>query len=510
MTMTMLSAIPIPRDIPLPMPTDEVVLQGLIVLLFLVHILFVALMVGGSILSVGFEFTGWRRRNSGDAEKAATAEDYDTLAREIGKTITVNKSLAVVLGVAPLLAINALYTVYFYSSNALTGIAWISIIPLVAIAFLLAYAHKYSWDAMVGERKLMHIILGAIPLAIFLFVPLIFLANINLMLFPEKWTEVQGFFSALLLNNALPRYLHFLFATVLLTALFLILQLTRSGYPAEQVFEHFDRAKLRRIFFVVALIAVLGQFGAGPLVLFTLPWFAVTKFMLGVIVVGAVLAVIAFALIYGEVIAPSGKIGSKFMAVVTLLMCTGFCMGYGRHLYREGAVQDHRQLMAKRTHEFGWSSLGAEAIHGLDAVEMPIGERIFKTTCSGCHMLDRQLVGPSVLEIASIYPGDPAGIARWTRNPQKKRLDIPEVMPAFNLPEEQLLAIGQYMLDLAAAAQAPSDGEAASGDTGADDGTDGGSTGSGSTTDGSKTDSPAAPDNQPLKPATPPSGLGGG
>jgi len=46
---------------------------------------------------------------------------YDALAQRIGATITVNKSLAVVLGVGPLLCINLLYTLYFYSANALTG-----------------------------------------------------------------------------------------------------------------------------------------------------------------------------------------------------------------------------------------------------------------------------------------------------------------------------------------------------------------------------------------------------
>ncbi len=55
------------------------------------------------------------------------------------------------LGVGPLLAINTLYTVYFYTANALTGTFWISIVPLVVVAFLLTYAHKYLWHAM--ERR---------------------------------------------------------------------------------------------------------------------------------------------------------------------------------------------------------------------------------------------------------------------------------------------------------------------------------------------------------------------
>ena len=125
--------VPIPLDLPLPLPAVRSHLEVAIVLTFLLHILFVNLMVGGSVLTFVFQLLGRRHR------------DYDRLARQIGATITVNKSLAVVLGVGPLLAMNALYTLYFYSANALTGAAWISIVPLVAMAFLVTSAHKYSW-----------------------------------------------------------------------------------------------------------------------------------------------------------------------------------------------------------------------------------------------------------------------------------------------------------------------------------------------------------------------------
>ena len=46
---------PLPIDIPLPLPADSVLLQTLLVLLFLWHILFVNLMVGGSLLTVAFQ-----------------------------------------------------------------------------------------------------------------------------------------------------------------------------------------------------------------------------------------------------------------------------------------------------------------------------------------------------------------------------------------------------------------------------------------------------------------------
>ena len=104
-----MNQIPVPRDIPLPLPAPEPVLIGVLVVFFLMHIVFVNFMVGGALLTLWYQLRGLKEKR------------YDDLAYEIASTITANKSIAVVLGVGPLLAINTIYTVYFYTANALTG-----------------------------------------------------------------------------------------------------------------------------------------------------------------------------------------------------------------------------------------------------------------------------------------------------------------------------------------------------------------------------------------------------
>ena len=89
--------VPVPKDIPLPLPMPEWFFVVVLVLSFLLHILFVNLMLGGSILALIAQIKGLKNK------------EYDILAHEIAKTITVNKSIAVVLGIAPLLSINVLY-----------------------------------------------------------------------------------------------------------------------------------------------------------------------------------------------------------------------------------------------------------------------------------------------------------------------------------------------------------------------------------------------------------------
>ncbi len=421
----------IPRDIPLPLPADSVLVQTLLVLLFLWHILFVNLMVGGSLLTLAFELIGRHRAG------------FDALAKEIAGTITVNKSLAVVFGVGPLLAINLLYTLHFYSANALTGAAWISIVPLVTVAFLVTYLHKYTWDRI---AKGWHVALGALGAALFLAIPLIFFANINLMLFPAKWLEVQGFASAFALANAGPRYWHFLMASVAVSSLFLLVYFLRPGYPAEK------KADLRRLFYGIALGATCAQLFFGLLVLVTLPKIGLSTALYVVIGLGVVLASVAAVLMGREVARPAERALPRGVAIFALITLTAFAMGYGRHIYRENALREHRRLVAAHTADVGWLAAAAQwreaTGQGLDAV--PLGRKIFESTCAACHAKDRVLVGPSLQEIASIYAGNPEGIADWSNNPGKKRAGFQQ-MPAFKLGDEKLKAVAEYVLELGGA-----------------------------------------------------------
>lgn len=434
----MLSNVPVPLDIPLPLPAVRSHLEVAMVLLFLLHIVFVNLMVGGSILTFAFQLLG--RRNP----------DYDRLAQQIASTITVNKSLAVVLGVGPLLVMNALYTVYFYSANALTGTAWIAIVPLVAVAFLITYAHKYSWKRL-EEHKALHISIGAAGTALFVFVPLIFLSNVNLMLFPDAWAGVSGFLSTLALPNVLPRYLHFLVACLAVTGLFLALYFGRKGFPAEEVFEDFDRATLRRRFLALAFGATAIQALAGPALLLTLPPRGTGWNLLGTIALGVAIAVVATFLLWREMRTHREGVGVRLPIIVILLGYTVLFMGMGRHMYRENILEPHTRLMAERAELFHTQLLAAKMRQEAGVVRAAaepasLGEKTFDAICSACHAPDQRLVGPPLDEIREVYAGAAEDFIAWVRQPGRKRPDYPP-MPPIKLTAEQYRAVADYVLN---------------------------------------------------------------
>src|SRR5690606_23262728 len=107
---------------------------------FLIHILVVNITVGSSTLAVFQEIKGVMRKD----------KLIDNFAYQLANHASVLKSIAVVMGVAPLLLISVIYTQYFYPSTILIGKMWLSLIIILITAFLILYAYKFLWTRMDG------------------------------------------------------------------------------------------------------------------------------------------------------------------------------------------------------------------------------------------------------------------------------------------------------------------------------------------------------------------------
>lgn len=437
------TSVPVPKDIPLPLPLPEGVLIVILVISFLAHLIFVNLMLGGTMLTLWYQIKGLKDKK------------YDSLAKEIASTITVNKSLAVVLGVAPLLSINVLYTVYFYSANALTGLVWIAVIPLVSIAFLLTYLHKYSWK-MFENNKAVHISILGIATAILLFIPFIFLTNINLMLFPDKWSVVKGFLSAMFLSNVFPRYFHFLFACFAVTGLFIFWYMSRKNYPLNELLPGFTKYDIQKKGYTITLIASICQMLIGPIVLFTLPSRGLGWNLILTIMTGVILALIAMRLLWIGLKAPQNEIGKHFKKIVVLMTITVVFMGSGRHIYRANALEPHQKLVKLRTDEF--QKMKKEALtqsneqkaqeETAETSTQEKGKKVFQQYCAACHKEKELLIGPPVTEMASIYKNNKTDLIKWIRSPGKKRENAPQ-MPAFpQISDNDMQLLTDYILTI--------------------------------------------------------------
>lgn len=81
--------------------------------------------------------------------------------------------------------------------------------------------------------------------------------------------------------------------------------------------------------------------------------------------------------------------------------------------------------------------------------QAPDAATLYSQNCAACHMLDQALVGPSLVEIRTLYTDQAEDFVKWSIAPQKKRPTAIEMPSMAHLGEPALLAIHAHMLKLA-------------------------------------------------------------
>ncbi|MGC8942408.1 MAG: c-type cytochrome, partial [Sulfurihydrogenibium sp.] len=180
----------LPNDIPLPLPTggmDSVVVpifHILLVVSFLVHIIFINILIGSSVLSV---INNWIGHLKGD-------KNYDRVAYLLTTPVTISENMGALWGVAPLLIVSVMYTAFFYSASVMNSPQWLHIIWGNIVAFLISYLYKFSWHKL-ENHKALHITIGAIAAILFLSLPPVFMSTVQLYVTPSTWKPDTHFWN---------------------------------------------------------------------------------------------------------------------------------------------------------------------------------------------------------------------------------------------------------------------------------------------------------------------------
>ncbi|WDP92191.1 MAG: hypothetical protein HUN04_21695 [Desulfobacter sp.] len=194
--------------IPLPdtIPVHWGWFQLLLTVTFLLHLLFMNAMLGSGIIALVREFKMDARG--------------DRLNHEMAEKWPYTIALTVNMGVAPLLFLQVLYGHFIYTSSILMAVYWISVILLLIIAYYAAYIYDFKFEAM-GQARKIFIAIGVILL---LWIAFVFSNNMVMMIRPEAWQAYfrNPFGTVLSLSDPMlvPRYLHFVAASVAVAGLF--------------------------------------------------------------------------------------------------------------------------------------------------------------------------------------------------------------------------------------------------------------------------------------------------
>lgn len=197
--------------------------QVLLVFTFFLHLLFMNLTLGGTLLA-------WisHIRSGGRSDGP-----HGVLA---GRMMGVNKfaiSMAITTGVAPLLFIQLIYGQFFYSGTILLGWTWFGLVVLVTAAYYAAYLYKFRGAPSRGKGGGLWLAVSAVG---FLAVSMIHVAVHILHIQPDKWERFSTSLWRVLADPTFwPRWIHFVLAAIGFSALVI------AWWSARQAAKGIDR-----------------------------------------------------------------------------------------------------------------------------------------------------------------------------------------------------------------------------------------------------------------------------
>lgn len=191
----------IPRPDVAPLPSPGWLFVFFIVFTFILHLLFMNLTLGGSILMI---ISRWRKDHGKE------------ISKEIAKFNTFTISMTITTGVAPLLFLQVVYGQFFYSSSVILGWKWLLVLAALSVGYYCYYLYKLA-DGDKGFGW------GVVATIMFLYVALMLVTNTLLSMQPDKWLPIYTHkISAFDVKSLIPRFLHMILAATAFTGVFLM------------------------------------------------------------------------------------------------------------------------------------------------------------------------------------------------------------------------------------------------------------------------------------------------
>ncbi len=265
--------------------------QALLSTTFLLHVVLMNLMLGGTVIALVNSLRG-------------SVNNLDT-ARYASKKLPFAVALAVNAGVAPLLFLQVLYGQFVYTSSILMAASWLTVFVLAIFAYYGMYLFHYKFESWGSGRNFLA---GGAAL-IMLFIGFLFTNNWTLALSPEKWSAYFSSPGGTLWNlsepTLWPRYLHMVLGALAVGGLGL------ATFAQVRQKSGTDSAVMVSEGMTWFKIATLIQVGIGTWWLMALPKETMKLFMGGNIIataafgVGFLLAIVALVLSFKKLVWPT-------------------------------------------------------------------------------------------------------------------------------------------------------------------------------------------------------------
>lgn len=185
-----------------PIPGPAWLFQGLLVFTFVLHLLFVNITLGGTMMAAIAQLSSGGRPG-----------DYRTvLAARLMRINTFGISLTITTAIAPLLFVQVLYQQYFYTATILISWLWLFMLVFLMVGYYATYVYKFKGISSLGGGSTGWLLVAAL---LFLVVAMVHVAVNLVHSQPEGWAAMAANPWMVLTDPAyFPRLLHFVLASL--------------------------------------------------------------------------------------------------------------------------------------------------------------------------------------------------------------------------------------------------------------------------------------------------------
>jgi len=431
----------------LPQSAEHIALLHYILMMILfLYIPFISVLFGGTILSLWYRKRGLNESNP----------MYLRFAIDIIETLTINKSIGVILGIVPTFVFVLIFAQLLHNTETPALVYMITAFAFSIIAIILIYTYRYS----VTFGRLFESLKEAVPEdedtsvllrnyrdgsrrigtrsgrygVIFLFLALyLIVAGISVTTYSSG---ANGIYQNLISIKIILRFIQFLTASAALTggAIFFAYFAWDGGKKITDE-KHKTFIKKNAVYLTFTGSILLPVLLCMDIII--LPETALS----GAIFVYGLLALFLLFIVYHYLYSMIRDSNLKFSSsIFYLVLVSLLALIVKDQLAMGNALKPNAVILSSKYDVY---LAGLEG--GNKGAATVSGEQIFKNICSSCHSFDHKVVGPPYKQTLPKYEGHLNQLVSFIRNPTKKNPDYPP-MPNPGLKPNEAQAVAEWIL----------------------------------------------------------------
>ncbi len=425
-----------------------VLLKYLLVLTYIIFIPYVSILTGSLIYSIYFNRESRKHNNPA----------CSSISKKIIDQITFNKSIALGLGVLPLLSAAFCYAqlLHLTGVNVPEYVLFSAILMFASILFIYTYKYSFSLNRLfekittvdneetktelkgyTNSTKNLSSKSGIYGLVLLLITIYIFSGAISLAVDSPNWARNNSFINILFSLKTMVTFLQFILFSFLATSIYLLYVYFRPS--SEEILTIEEREGLKNFVLRTGLIfsIILPLFIV--ISLFIKPIASLSGNIFVLVVFSILLSLSISNLFYFMIKESHEKFSSSLFFVLIILFAL---MVIKDQFAFDTATKKQFVILASNYEDY---QIKLKESMGVAAAPIS-GEDIYNGKCIACHKFETKLVGPAYNDVLPKYEGKKDELVKFVLNPKKINPEFP-AMPNQGLKPNEAEAIATYLLE---------------------------------------------------------------